>query len=66
MFILEIKSMATKKVKRIDINPENGKYVGVVNVEKNEDFLVTVKIKDYAFNSQYISSNDRLFDGDQI
>ena len=41
----EIKSMATKSVKRIDINPENGKYVGVVNVEKNEDFLVTVKIK---------------------
>ena len=60
--ILEIKSMATKKVKRIDINPENGQYVGVVNVEENEDFLVTVKIKDYAFNSQYISSNDKFFD----
>ena len=60
--ILEIKSMATKKVKRIDVNPENGKYVGVVNVENNEDFLVTVKIKDYAFNSHYISSNDRFFD----
>ena len=59
--IVEVKSMATKKVKRIDVNQENGQYVGVVNVQEDEDLMVTVKSKDYAFNSQYISSNDSYF-----
>ena len=52
--------MNSKKVTRIDVNQESGQYVGVVNIQEDEDVMVTVKSKDYAFNSQYISSDDKV------
>ena len=58
--VVEVKSINSKKVSRIDVNQESGQYVGVVNIQEDEDVIVTVKSKDYAFNSQYISS-DVLF-----
>ena len=59
--IVEVKSMNSKKVSLIDVNQESGQYVGVVNIQEDEDVMVTVKSKDYAFNSQYISSKDSYF-----
>ncbi len=59
--VVEVKSMKSKKVTRIEVNQESGQYVGVVNIQEDEDVMVTVKSKDYAFNSQYISSNDSYF-----
>ena len=59
--VVEVKSINSKKVSRIDVNQESGQYVGVVNIQEDEDVIVTVKSKDYAFNSQYISSDDIYF-----
>ena len=59
--VVEVKSMNSKKVNRIDVNKESGQYVGVVNIQEDEDVMVTVKSKDYAFNSRYITSDDSYF-----
>ena len=59
--VVEVKSMKTNKITRVEVNQESGQYVGVVNVEEDEDVMVTVKSKDYAFNSRYISTNDKEF-----
>lgn len=56
--IVEVKSIKTKKVQQIKVNQETGEYVGVVKVDDDEDIMVTVKSKDYAFNSRYISSEN--------
>ena len=55
---VEVKSIKTKKVQKIKVNQETGEYVGVVKVDDDEDIMVTVKSKDYAFNSRYISSEN--------
>jgi outer membrane protein OmpA-like peptidoglycan-associated protein/tetratricopeptide (TPR) repeat protein len=59
---VEIKSLESNNVEKIEINQNDGKYVGLVTLSDEEDVLVTVKGKDYAFNSQYISSDDRAFE----
>ena len=53
--------MKTKQITKIEVNQESGQYVGLVNVEEDEDYMITVKSKDYAFNSQYILSTDDTF-----
>ena len=35
--VVEVKSMNSKKVTRIDVNQESGQYVGVVNIQEDED-----------------------------
>ena len=32
--VIEVKSMKSKKVTRIDVNQESGQYVGVVNIQE--------------------------------
>ncbi|MDA8956290.1 OmpA family protein [Flavobacteriales bacterium] len=59
---VEIKSLESNKVEMIEVNQRDGKYVGLVTLSDDEDVLVTVKGKDYAFNSQYISADDRAFE----
>jgi len=56
--VVEVQSIKTKKVQQIQVNQESGQYVGVVTVDNDEDIMLTVKSKDYAFNSQYISSEN--------
>lgn len=56
--VVEVKSIKTKKVQQIKVNQESGQYVGVVTLDDDEDIMVTVKSKDYAFNSQYLSSEN--------
>ena len=56
--IVEVKSIKTNNVQQIEVNQETGEYVGVVTVDDDEDIMVTVKSKDYAFNSRYISSEN--------
>ncbi|MGC6491053.1 MAG: OmpA family protein [Flavobacteriales bacterium] len=55
--VIEVKSIKTKAVSRIEVNQETGAYVGVVTVDEEEDLMITVKSKDYAFNSQYLKSS---------
>lgn len=59
--VVELQSMKTKQITKIEVNQESGQYVGLVNVEEDEDYMITVKSKDYAFNSQYILSTDDTF-----
>lgn len=59
---LEIKSLKSNKVERVEVNARDGKYVGLVTLDKDEDVLVTVNGKGYAFNSTYINADDRAFE----
>ena len=58
--VVEVKNIKTKKITRIEVNQENGDYVGVVRLNDDDDVIVTAKSKDYAFNSQYISASDKI------
>ncbi len=56
--VVELKSIKTNQVQRLDVNQENGRYVGIITVDEDEDFVVTVKSKDYVFNSNYFASDE--------
>ena len=56
--IVEVKSVKTNEVQRLNVNQENGQYVGIVTVDEDEDLLVTAKSKDYVFNSTYFTANE--------
>ncbi len=52
---VEIKSAEGKKETGVVTDTTTGEYIAIVNIKKKEDIIVTVKKKDYAFNSQVIS-----------
>ena len=56
--VVEVKTLNTNEVHLLNVNQENGRYVGIVTVEDDEDVLVTVKSKDYVFNSTYFRTNE--------
>ena len=56
--VVEVKTLSNSEVHQLNVNQENGSYVGIVTVEDDEDVLVTVKSKDYVFNSTYFSANE--------
>ena len=56
---IEIKNVKTKEVKVFKV--KNGQYAAAVTLSDDDDVLVTVKKKGYAFNSQYISAKDTGF-----
>ena len=56
---IEIKNVKTQEVKVFKV--KNGKYSAAVTLSDDDDVLVTVKRKGYAFNSQYVSSKDTSF-----
>ena len=60
--VVEIKNLQSNKIKKIEVNRIDGSYVGLINLDKQDDVLVTVKAKEYAFNSQYIGAHDRGFE----
>ncbi len=53
---IEIKNTVTKQITKINVDSVTGKYAFVVNFEN--DLMLTVKKDGYAFESQYLSSND--------
>ncbi len=53
---IEIRNTLTKEMSKIDVDSVTGKYAFVVNFKN--DLLMTVKKNGYAFQSQYLSTND--------
>ena len=56
---IEIKNIKTNEVTVFKV--KNGKYAAAVTLSDNDDVLVTIKKKGYAFNSQYVSADDTSF-----
>jgi outer membrane protein OmpA-like peptidoglycan-associated protein len=52
---IEIKSVDSKKVTKINVDTASGNFIGVHTIKENEDVVVTVKQEGKAFTSQYIS-----------
>ncbi len=55
---LEIKNLKTKEITKIKVDKETGNYARVVETRPQEDLILTVKKKDAAFTSKYISTKD--------
>ncbi len=51
---IEVKSNITQKVTKGIVDENTGEYAIAFAVEKDEEFLLTVKKKDFAFTSKYI------------
>ena len=56
---LEIKNINTNEVTIVKVNA--GTYVSSLTLAEDDDVLITIKKKGYAFNSAYISANDTSF-----
>ena len=52
---IELKYAQSKKVEEIEVDADDGKYAAIVNVDKGEDVLLTVKGEDIAFNSRLVA-----------
>lgn len=55
---IELKYAQSKEVEQVEIDPDDGKYATIVNVERNEDVILTVKGEDVAFNSRLVAKKD--------
>lgn len=53
---IEVRDVVTKKLTKISVDSISGEYAFVVNMKN--DLVLSVKKEGYAFESQYISSND--------
>lgn len=53
---VELKNIKTNEVSRVSVDSATGHYVGVVNFDS--DVIMTIKRKDYAFESAYFSQDD--------
>lgn len=58
---IELKNMKTKQITNIPVDSTTGKYVAVVAFRN--DYLMTIKKEDYAFESKYFSINDPHLSG---
>ena len=56
---LEIKNINTNEVTIVKVDA--GTYVSSLTLAKDDDVLITIKKKGFAFNSAYISANDTSF-----
>ncbi|MEI6820416.1 MAG: OmpA family protein [Bacteroidota bacterium] len=56
---LELTNIETKKVTQIPVDEQTGKYIAVMPFKN--DYLLTIKKDDYAYESKYISKEDETF-----
>jgi len=56
---IELKNLKTKVITQIPVDTLTGKYVAVVPFKN--DYLLTIKKDDYAYESKYISTEDETF-----
>jgi len=61
---VEIKNIETRKVHRIEVDQETGKYV--VALPFKNDYVLTVKKEDYVYESKYIAKEDTTFDAPTV
>jgi outer membrane protein OmpA-like peptidoglycan-associated protein/tetratricopeptide (TPR) repeat protein len=59
---VELKSIQTSKITEGIVDKMTGKYAVAVSVLKNEEFIMTVKKKDYAFTSEYIDPHEEEYE----
>lgn len=57
---LEIKNLKTKEITHVRVDSETGSYAGVVAAKPGQDVIVTVKKKNAAFTSKYVSSTELM------
>ncbi len=53
---IELKNIQTKEIQQVDVDTISGEYVAVMN--KNTDYIMTVKSEGAAFTSQFIAKED--------
>ena len=62
---ISLRSVKGNELKEIEVDNQTGRYVTAVVLEKDEDVILTVEDDFYAFNSQYISSDDNVLRNQQ-
>ncbi len=55
---VELKNAVTRKVTEIPVNKETGQYVAAIKFDN--DYILTVKKENYAYESKYISAADTV------
>jgi len=56
---ISLKNLRTKD--KYNVNVKDGEYAVAINLKDEDDFLLSINKVGYAFNSKYISSNDKNF-----
>ncbi len=55
---VELKNAQTQETQEVEVDPGDGKFAAVVKVEEDEDVVMTMKKKGFAFNSRTYSGSD--------
>jgi outer membrane protein OmpA-like peptidoglycan-associated protein len=53
--VVEVKNVETKKVTQAVVDTTSGNYMAAIKVDKQQDYVITVKKEDAAFSSQLVS-----------
>lgn len=56
--VVELKSMQSKNITKVDVDPNDGKYAAVVTVKADENVVMNVKAENMAFQSKLIEVVD--------
>jgi outer membrane protein OmpA-like peptidoglycan-associated protein len=63
--MVEMKNLNTKQVESIEVNKNTGQYSTIID-NTNDDYLLTVKQKGYAYETKYIESKKLISENTQI
>lgn len=55
---VELKYAQSKEIEEVEVDKDDGKYAAIVNVERGEDVVMSVKGDGVAYNSKLIASKD--------
>ncbi|MCA6363591.1 MAG: OmpA family protein [Bacteroidetes bacterium] len=58
--VVEVKNVETKKVTQAVVDTLSGNYMAAIKVEKQQDYVITVKKEDAAFSSQLVSGKQEF------
>ncbi len=51
---VELKNIATKQITTVNVDEQSGKFAAIIN-DMDNDYLMTIKKEDYAYEAKYIS-----------
>ncbi|MCU0435265.1 MAG: OmpA family protein [Bacteroidia bacterium] len=58
--VVEVKNVETKKVTQAVVDTTSGNYMAAIKVEKQQDYVITVKKEETAFSSQLVSGKQEF------
>ncbi|MDR1878010.1 MAG: OmpA family protein [Bacteroidales bacterium] len=63
--VVELKNITTKQTEKIEVNEQTGNYSAIID-DTDNDYLLTIKQKGYAYETKYIETQKLLSENKQL